>query len=177
MAGGLWSEGFSVPSTCSISFFLFFFAEKKSKDFDFLAIPYLFSPIYHTRSSCLSHLQPPSLSDSYPMPRFSCVYFFALYLCCAFVCFLVCVYEWPPLRKAVSSAHPRVLHSYPHPLYPSTFSLHVVVYLWKVTGGLLNSLVVSLSFSRECGCGGDRGWTLWSLRAVWDTCSLVFERH
>ena len=65
---------------------------------------------------------------------------------CALACASTCKHvSGLPRGGLVFSAHPRVLHSYPRPLYLSTFSHHFVVYIWKVIGGLLNSLLVRLS--------------------------------
>lgn len=97
---------------------------------------------------------------------------------CVFLHVRLCVSMWvASLEEGLFFlAHPRVLHSYPRPLYLSTFSFHFV-YLRKVIGGLLNSLLVSLSCFREFGCVGRPEDGPWSLRAAKDSCFVNSERH
>lgn len=101
-----------------------------------------------------------------PLCSFVLNYFFALYLCCAFV------YSgmW------VTSLEEGCFFSSPQGaafLLPSPLFVHILSLLLMVIGGLSSSLLASLSSSWECGCGGARRWTLRSLKAAKDTCSLA----
>lgn len=142
--------------------------------FPLLILPNFFPFLSQTHAHSRSHSYVPlSLSDSYPrlfplLPQCMCV----------FLHVRLCVSMWvASLEEGLFFlAHPRVLHSYPRPLYLSTFSLHFV-YLRKVIGGLLNSPLVSLSCFREFGCVGRPEDGPWSLRAAKDSCFVNSERH
>lgn len=142
-------------------------------------LPNFFPFLSQTHAHSRSHSYVPlSLSDSYPrLFPLSVNFCLAIFLpitsrvhLCVLACVSMCKHvSGLPWGGLVFLAHPRVLHSYPRPLYLSTFSLHFV-YLRKVIGGLLNSLLVSLSCFREFGCVGRPEDGPWSLRAAKDSC-------
>lgn len=195
LTGGLWLVGFSLRLTCHfLKNYWFLFADSfvyilpcfLHSAFPLLILPNFFPFLSQTHAHSRSHSYVPlSLSDSYPrlfplsvnfclaisLPITSTVH--VCVLACASMCKHVSGLPWGGL---VFLAHPRVLHSYPRPLYLSTFSFHFV-YLRKVIGGLLNSLLVSLSYFREFGCVGRPEDGPWSLRAAKDSCFVNSERH